>query len=104
MKSSHLTALTYLCVLIATSVGDDVAPAKKADDRYPEGTSVNDDPQVAMKKFTVASGLALELWASEPLLANPVALSFDNKGRAYVAETYRRRTSAQDIRKHEDWT
>ncbi|MGB8170679.1 MAG: PVC-type heme-binding CxxCH protein, partial [Chthoniobacteraceae bacterium] len=46
-------------------------------------------------------GLRADVWAAEPLLANPVAFCFDEKGRAFVAETYRRRTSVPDIRKHE---
>ncbi len=42
----------------------------------------------AMEKFTVAPGYKIELFASEqefPDLANPVQLSFDNKGRLWVA-------------------
>ncbi|HEY2341769.1 MAG TPA: PVC-type heme-binding CxxCH protein, partial [Chthoniobacteraceae bacterium] len=45
----------------------------------------------------------VDLWAAEPLLANPVALSFDEKGRCYVAETFRRRTSLPDIRSNTKW-
>lgn len=62
------------------------------------------DAQAAVKSFSVGSGLKVEVWASEPLLTNPVALAFDDQGRAYVAETYRRRTSVLDIRRFEDWT
>ena len=60
-------------------------------------------PQEAMKKFSVAPGLRTDLWASEPLLQNPVAFSFDHRGRAFVAETFRRRTSAPDIRANMEW-
>ena len=56
-----------------------------------------------MKSFAVAPGLQVEVWAAEPHLANPVAFTFDDAGRAYVAETYRRRTSALDIRKYDEW-
>ena len=34
-------------------------------------------------------GLKVELFAAEPLLANPAAFSIDEKGVAYVAETFR---------------
>lgn len=57
----------------------------------------------AMQSFTVAPGLQVDLWASEPLLANPVAFAFDERGRAWIAETNRRRSSAPDIRKNTDW-
>jgi mono/diheme cytochrome c family protein/glucose/arabinose dehydrogenase len=42
----------------------------------------------AMKSFTVPEGYKVELFASEedfPELANPVQMSFDNKGRLWVA-------------------
>ena len=51
----------------------------------------------------VDRGLNMELWAREPLLKNPVALSFDEKGRLYVVETARRGTVDIDIRAHKDW-
>ncbi len=65
------------------------------------------EPQVApasdawskqMKKMQVPEGFALGLFAAEPMLANPVAFTIDEKGVVYVAETYRYRTSALDIR------
>lgn len=97
--------LAVLCALALPSVADEVDGApKKKDDKYPEGVSKDDTAELALKKFSVAPGLTVEVWAAEPLLANPVALAFDEKGRAFVAETYRRRTSVPDIRKNEDWT
>ena len=45
----------------------------------------------------------LKLWAPGPLLSNAVAISFDNNGVAYVAETQRRKSSDIDIRAHRDW-
>ncbi|MFM1963182.1 MAG: hypothetical protein RLZZ172_2027 [Bacteroidota bacterium] len=44
--------------------------------------------QEALDKFTVAPGYKIDLFASErefPDLANPVQISFDNKGRLWVA-------------------
>ena len=43
-------------------------------------------------------GLQAKLWAAEPMLANPVAFDFDEKGRLFVSETHRYRTSVLDIR------
>jgi quinoprotein glucose dehydrogenase len=42
-----------------------------------------------MKSFRVPAGLTVELFAAEPKLASPVALSVDEKGRVFVAEEYR---------------
>src|SRR5262245_20932597 len=43
------------------------------------------EPAEALKSFQIAPGFRLELVAAEPLLASPVALSFDERGRMYVA-------------------
>ena len=50
----------------------------------------------------VPSGFKIETWASEPMLGNPVAFTFDEKGRCFTSETYRYRTSVLDIR-HYYW-
>lgn len=59
--------------------------------------------EAALKRFSIAPGLHVEVWAAEPQLANPVALCFDDKGRAFVAESGRRRTSVPNIGTHPDW-
>ena len=51
----------------------------------------------------IDTGLTLELWASDSLLADPVALDMDDYGRAFVTRTNRRRSSEFDIRNHKDW-
>src|SRR6266536_225720 len=59
--------------------------------------------ELAIKRFQVASGLKVDLWAAEPMFANPVAFSFDEKGRAYVCETFRLHAGVDDIRGLMDW-
>ena len=66
-------------------------------------TTLADSGGAALKKFTIAPGLRVDLWAEEPLIENVVAFAFDEKGRAFVVETHRRRTSVPDIRKNTDW-
>src|SRR5438270_673460 len=48
-------------------------------------------------------GFEISLWAREPMLKSPVALSFDDQGRLYVVETARRSTVDIDIRAHATW-
>ena len=48
-------------------------------------------------------GMKVEVWAAEPLLANPVSFCFDNKGRAFVAETTRFDHGVPDTRGHRYW-
>src|SRR5438876_9723893 len=49
----------------------------------------SDEGELAIKKFQVAPGLKVDLWDVETMLANTVAFNFDEKGRAYVCETFR---------------
>ncbi len=69
-------------------------------DRKSETTPA-DSPAAAQKGFRrakIPAGFKADLWATEPLLANPVAFSFDGKGRMFIAETHRYRTSVLNIR------
>src|SRR5882672_7161372 len=60
--------------------------------------AASNDATLALKRFSLPKGLQAKLWAAEPMLANPVAIDFDEKGRLFVSETYRYRTSVLDIR------
>ncbi len=51
-----------------------------------------------IQQFKLPPGLKVDLWASEPMLANAVAFSVDELGRVWTSETYRYRTSVLDIR------
>ena len=44
------------------------------------------DPQSALQQFEIAEGLKIELVACEPMICDPVAITFDEFGRAYVVE------------------
>jgi len=58
------------------------------------------DPELAIKQFKAPEGFKIDLFAAEPQLANPVSFCLDEQGRVFVAETFRYRTSAFDIRQH----
>jgi len=44
-------------------------------------------PEQAASTFTVADGLEMKLWASEPLFVNPTCIDIDHKGRVWVCES-----------------
>jgi len=52
-------------------------------------------PADAIKKMTVPPGFSVELVASEPDIVNPVAMTFDERGRIWIAESleYPRRSA-----------
>jgi quinoprotein glucose dehydrogenase len=66
-------------------------------------TATASDAELAIKRFQVASGLKVDLWAAEPMLVNPVAFNFDERGRAFVCETFRLGAGVDDIRGIMDW-
>lgn len=61
------------------------------------------EAELAAKKFKLAPGLKVDLWAAEPHLANPVAFCIDERGRIYVSETHRLHQGVTDIRGHMNW-
>ncbi len=44
-------------------------------------------PEKAVSTFSVADGLEISLWASEPLFVNPTCIDIDHKGRVWVCES-----------------
>ena len=78
----------------------------------PVTTQPVSDPVKVMDQFRLPPGFKAELFASEPLLANPVAFTIDHQGNFYVAETHRHSAvgpafryyeGVLDIRSHLDW-
>jgi putative membrane-bound dehydrogenase-like protein len=80
-RSLYLLAalvLTFAPVLVA----QEVIPHHQ--DR-PPGPALS--PQEAIAKMTVPEGFTVELVASEPDIVNPVAMTFDERGRVWITES-----------------
>ncbi len=89
---------TSAAFLLAASVALASAPPTK---HYtPTVHTAKQDTARVADGFTVPKGMSRELWAAEPLLANPVIFTIDNKGRVFVAETFRLHQGVGDIRGH----
>jgi quinoprotein glucose dehydrogenase len=69
----------------------------------PKIADASPEAEKSIQSFKIIPELKLRLWAAEPLLANPVAFATDEKGRWYVAETFRLHAGVSDIRAHMDW-
>jgi quinoprotein glucose dehydrogenase len=69
----------------------------------PHVAAASDEGQKALKRIRTPEGVTGSLWAAEPLLANPVCFCFDEKGRCYVAETFRIYKGVTDNRKYMKW-
>jgi quinoprotein glucose dehydrogenase len=91
-----LALIAVLPVRAAQFVTDTNASAPKV-------APASDEGERAMKRFRIPKGFKVELFAAEPLLANPVAFTIDEKGRFFVAETFRLHSGVTDIRGHMSW-
>ena len=75
--------------ILVKSVGaDDIAYAKEIE----ESTAI-----------TLAKGLKINLWATDSLAQDPIALAVDDQNRFYISSTNRQKNSEFDIRGHRDW-
>ncbi|MDA0194607.1 MAG: HEAT repeat domain-containing protein [Bacteroidetes bacterium] len=53
--------------------------------------------------ISLADGIKMELWATDSLAPDPIAMSIDDYGRVYLTRTNRQKHSEFDIRGHRDW-
>lgn len=92
------TLLALLTVgLTASTSAQDKAPY------HPAIAPASNEGERALEGFQLPEGMVGKLFAAEPLLANPVAFAIDEKGRVYVAETYRQQKGVEDNRYHMGW-
>ena len=96
--------------VLALSVASIIAgPIRAAEEGHGSGASsegvepASNEGLNAIKTFHFDAGLKCDLWAAEPLLANPVCFAEDEKGRWYVAETFRQEKGIEDDRNHAEW-
>jgi len=100
---SNLPSLLRFALLIAVLALLAVRPALQAADEPPQASAAEQDsadrdysaelprlnptePAEALQTFALREGFRLELAASEPLVADPVALAFDADSRLYTVE------------------
>ncbi len=105
LKSRHDSALRkgFFLASICVTAWAQHQPGQSNIVKAPFVAPASDEGELAVKKFQVAPGLRIDLWAAEPMFANPVAFNFDEKGRAYVCETFRLHAGVDDIRGILDW-
>lgn len=69
----------------------------------PEVAPASDEPNQALQCIRLPDGWKATVWAAEPMLANPVAFTFNQRGHCFVAETFRHGDGVTDIRGHMNW-
>ncbi len=63
----------------------------------------SNEAELAIGGFRIPAKMRAELFAAEPLVANPVVFCIDEQGRFYVAETFRQQKGVEDNRYHMSW-
>ncbi|MBI5801024.1 MAG: c-type cytochrome [Verrucomicrobia bacterium] len=63
-------------------------PGKQMSGPHAAATTPALSPEEAQKKFTLPLGFEIRLFASEPEVVNPVAMTWDERGRLWVVELY----------------
>ena len=99
-RSFHAYFLYFLLLstIAGLALAADTKEPKKDAPYSPFVQKSSKEGEDAIKRFQYDKSLKVELWAAEPMLANPVCFAFDGKGRCYVAETFRHSAGATDNR------
>ncbi len=101
------TVLALLLGFAAPLRGGEEAPGEASAEGLrgysPTILPASDEPVLAMRRFRAPAGFEVDLVAAEPHLANPVAFCTDEKGRIFVAETFRLDKGVTDNRGHMVW-
>ena len=76
--------IPILLLVLAIGATDEQQILRVPRDQIPPAPALS--PEAALKTFTLKDGFRIELVASEPMVEEPVALSFDERGRIWVVE------------------
>ena len=84
MPVARIILVTVLCMASSVLSGD--GRDQRSDPRSSQ-TRGPLTPDQALASFELEPGYRIELAAAEPLIRDPVAMAFDQRGRMYVAES-----------------
>src|SRR5258708_915392 len=103
MKLRSLFLLTLLGFALAARAVPTGGSKEEKKEAPSKPVAASPDAANAIKTFKFDPGLKVELWAAEPLLGNPVSFATDERGRWYIAESYRQERGIEDNRTHPIW-
>jgi len=81
-RSIACSLLTWTALAVFAAESDSVTPWRQ--DQPPNQPYA---PHDAISRMTVPEGFTVELVASEPDIVNPIAMSFDDRGRIWITES-----------------
>ena len=92
---------SILLVVISTFTALAVVPTGAPEPETPKIAEASADAENQIQSFRTPDDFSTHLFAAEPLLANPVAFTVDNKGRVWVCESFRQNRGVTDNRQHD---
>ena len=101
-RSAALALASTLILVVSLSAADytvpqkslgfptykNAPPGKQMSGQHAPATTPALSPEAAQAKFTLPPGFEIRLFASEPEVVNPVAMTWDERGRLWVVELY----------------
>jgi quinoprotein glucose dehydrogenase len=102
VSTSALFLVVAPCAALVVLVGA-ASPDNQPTAFAPNIAPASKEGEAALQRIRVPQGVKGTVYAAEPLLANPVSFCFDEKGRLYVAETFRLHRGVTDNRHHTYW-
>ncbi|WP_339911470.1 DUF7133 domain-containing protein, partial [Symmachiella dynata] len=101
----HQFSRLILAVLLVTANSHFLTAAEPSTGEIydPPVAKASNAGAAAIEGMEIPAGFHVELFAAEPLLANPVAFCIDEQGRFFVAETFRHHAGVTDTRGHMYW-
>ncbi len=101
--AARVLILSCVCAVVVRAATPACGADSKTSPYTPQVAAASNEGEQQIAAFAVPEGLQIKLWAAEPMVANPVCLTVDERGRVYVAETFRIKHGVEDDRGHMDW-
>ena len=96
-----LTALFALCVISSNVLSSAFLLSQDTPEpNEPTIAGASNEGEQSMGGYKVPEGVEGQLFAAEPMIANPVAFYVDDRGRVFVCETFRQSTGVVDNRSY----
>ena len=95
--------LAAIAILLNLSLfGLELSHADEPQPLEPKIADASSEAAESMAGIRIPEGWKIELFASEPDVANIVAFDIDNRGRLFVCETFRQSQGVTDNRAHDE--
>ena len=91
-----------LVFVIASSVTGKLSA--QSESKYPlkpQVAAASKEAKQSMARFKIPAKMKIQLFAAEPLVANPVSFTIDNRGRLFICESFRQNKGVTDNRGHD---